>query len=148
MPDHTHRFDRDLGRNPANHVILSPVTFLRQAAALYPDRDAIIHGRRRYSYRAFYERSCRLGHALQARGIGVGDCVAIMAPNIPEMLEAHNGVPMIGAVLNSLNIRLDPKTIAFILEHGQAKLVLCDREFAPTIEKALQLMDQTCPRPA
>jgi len=130
-------FEQNLQSNAANYVPLTPVSFLLRAAQLRPDHTAIIHGDRRYSYREFYQRSCQLGSALHQRGVGIGDCVAIMGANTPEMLEAHNGVPMIGAVLNSLNIRLDAATIAFILNHGDAKVLLTDREFSPVIKAAL-----------
>jgi fatty-acyl-CoA synthase len=138
-------FDRDLDRNAANFTALTPLTFLDRAAAVYPDRPAVIHGARRYSWRQTAERCRRLGSALARRGIGRGDTVAIMAPNIPEMIEAHFGVPMTGAVLNALNIRLDAETIAFQLGHGGAKLLITDREFSPVVAKALALM--TGPRP-
>ena len=126
-----------LRANQANHQPLTPVSFLRRAAAVYPDKVAVIHGERRFTYRDFHERACRLASALAKRGIAKGDCVAVMAANTPEMLEAHYGIPMLGAVLNSLNIRLDPATIAFILNHGGAKCLLTDREFSPTIRAAL-----------
>ena len=135
-------FSTQLDKNAANYVALSPVSFLRRAAAVVPEHTAIIHGERRYSYAEFWQRSCRLSSALQKRGIGVGDCVSIMAANTPEMLEAHNGVPMIGAVLNSLNTRLDAKTIAFILDHAESKLLITDREFADTIKAALALVER------
>ena len=121
----------------ANFEPLSPVSFLHRAAALFPGKTAVIHGERRIDYRSFRGRCCRLASALAGRGIGKGDCVAIMGANTPEMLEAHYGVPMLGAVLNSLNIRLDAKTIAFILDHGEARCLLSDREFSPTIRAAL-----------
>ncbi|MEC9330227.1 MAG: acyl-CoA synthetase [Pseudomonadota bacterium] len=135
-------FNDQLDQNKANFAPLSPVSFLRRAAQIAPGYTAIIHGERRYTYRQFWERSCRLASALTRRGIGPGDCVAIMAANTPEMLEAHNGIPMIGAVLNSLNIRLDAGTIAFILEHGQARVLITDRAFSSTIDEALQKVDR------
>ena len=98
----------------------------------------MIHGAARFTYREFYGRCRRLADALRRRGIGRGDTVAIMAPNVPALLEAHYGVPMAGAVLNALNYRLDARTIAFILEHGEAKLLIADREFAPTVKAALE----------
>ncbi len=134
-------FDRDLERSPANHAPLTPLSFLRRAAAVYPDKTAVIHGERRLSYREFQERVTRLAAALAGRGIGPGDCVALMAPNVPAMLEAHYAVPMLGAVLNALNFRLDAATIGFILEHGEAKVLITDTEFAPTIEPALGQME-------
>ncbi len=133
--------ERDLGRNPANSAPLTPLSFLRRTAAVYPDKTAVIHGAQRYSYRALYERACRLASALKRRGIGRGDTVAIMAPNTPAMLEAHYGVPMAGAILNPLNIRLDSGTIAFILEHGEAKVLLSDREFSGTVKGAHARME-------
>jgi fatty-acyl-CoA synthase len=130
-------FDSGLDRNEANHVALSPVSILTRAARVYPDRIAVAHGERRYSYAALAERCRRLASALARRGIGRGDTVAIMAPNIPAMIEAHYAVPGIGAVLNPLNIRLDAASIRFILDHGQAKLLLVDREFSAVVRTAL-----------
>jgi fatty-acyl-CoA synthase len=135
-------FETGLERNPANYVPLSPVSFLQRAATICPDKTAIIHGERQYSYREFWQRSCRLASALAKRGIGVGDCVAIMGANTPEMLEAHNGIPMLGAVLNSLNIRLDADTIAFILNHGEAKVLLTDKAFSSTIKPAVAQLER------
>ena len=135
-------FDANLQQQEANFEPLSPVSFLRRAAQIAPAHTAVIHGDRRYTYAQFYERSCRLASALSRRGIGQGDCVAIMGANTPEMLEAHNGVPMLGAVLNSLNIRLDPRTIAFILEHGEAQVLLTDCGFSDTVREALALIDR------
>jgi len=135
-------YDAGLARTPANTAPLTPLTFLRRAAAVYPDKTAVIHGSWRCDYRTLYERCCRLASALSARGIGRGDTVAILAPNIPAMLEAHYGVPMTGAVLNSLNFRLDAASIAFILEHGEAKAVLVDRELAGTMAAALDRLER------
>jgi fatty-acyl-CoA synthase len=128
-----------LRRRPANHTPLSPLSFLARAAAIYPDKIAVIHGAREISYAEFHARCRRLADALRRRGIGVGDAVAIMAPNIPAMLEAHYGVAMAGGVLNALNYRLDARMIAFILDHGGAKIVLADREFSATMSAALAL---------
>jgi fatty-acyl-CoA synthase len=128
-----------LRRSAANYAPLSPVSFLARAAAIYPDKTAIIHGSRRISYAEFYERCRRLADALRQRGIGPGDVVAIMAPNVPAMLEAHYGVAMASGVLNALNYRLDARSIAFILDHGGAKIVLSDREFAAVMGEALSL---------
>ena len=114
-------FDHDLDRTPANYVPLSPVSFLVRTAAIYPDRIAVIHGERRITYAQFLDRARRLAGALAAAGIGKGDTVAIIAPNVPEMLEAHNAVPMLGAVLCPINTRLDAAAIAFILQHGEAE---------------------------
>lgn len=130
-------FEQNLDQNQANSAPLTPVSFLLRAAAVYPDKTAVIHGDRRYSYKELGERSRRLASALAGRGIGRGDTVALMAPNIPAMLEAHYGVLMLGAVLNALNIRQDPETIAFILQHGGAKVLITDREFSGVIAAAL-----------
>ena len=131
-------FDQDLDRTTANHVPLSPVSFLTRTAAIYGPRTAIIHGEQRYTYAQFLERVRRLASALARVGVGKGDTVAIMAPNIPAMLEAHYAVPSLGAVLCSINIRLDAGAIGFILGHSEAKVVLIDPEFAPVMEEALR----------
>jgi fatty-acyl-CoA synthase len=132
-------YDTHLGKNPANYVPLSPLSFLERAASVYPKRLSIVHGSQRFTWTETYARCRRLASALKRRGIGKGDTVAIMAPNIPAMAEAHFGVPMAGAVLNALNYRLDAATIAFILEHGEAKALITDTEFAPVIKEALRL---------
>ncbi len=137
MSDTPSPYSTGLERNPANHVALSPLGFLSRTAAVFPDRLAVVHGARRYRWAETYARCRRLASALRRRGIGKNDTVAVMATNTPECLEAHFGVPMAGAVLNALNIRLDAATIAFILEHGEAKALITDREFSPVIEKAL-----------
>ncbi|MCC7048809.1 MAG: acyl-CoA synthetase [Alphaproteobacteria bacterium] len=122
---------------PANYVPLSPLTFLANAAETFPGKPAVIHGDRGFTYAQFFERARRLASALRKRGIRRGDTVAIMSPNQPAMLEAHFGVPAAGAVLNPLNYRLDAATIAFCLEHGEAKLLLTDGEYAPVVADAL-----------
>jgi fatty-acyl-CoA synthase len=127
-----------LDRNAANYVPLTPVTFLRRSADVYPDKTAVIHGERRYSYREFQDRCRRLASVLAARGVGRADTVAVMAPNVPALLEAHYAVPALGAILNALNYRLDAATIAFCLEHGGAKVLITDREFAPVVADALR----------
>ena len=132
-------FDQNLDRTPANHVPLSPVSFLARAARIYPNRVAIIHGERRITYGQFLDRARRLASSLAQAGVGKGDTVAIMAPNTPEMLEAHNAVPMLGAVLCAINIRLDAGAIGFILQHSEAKVVLVDREFAPVMRAGLAI---------
>lgn len=135
-------YDRGLDRNHANYVPLSPLTFIERAASVYPERTAVIHGDLRRSWRETYQRCRRLASALAQRGVGKGDTVAVMLPNIPEMLEAHFGVPMIGAVLNTLNVRLDAEAIAYMLDHGQAKVLITDREFSGTIAKVLELVEK------
>ena len=129
-----------LERGRANFAALTPLSFLQWAAHVYAGKTAVIHGERTFTYAELYARCRRLASALSGRGIGRGDGVAIMAPNVPAMLEAHYGVPMVGAVLNPLNYRLDPRSIAFILNHGQARVLIADREFSSTIEEALRLL--------
>ena len=126
-----------LAPRSANFAPLSPLGFLSRAAAVYPDKLAVVDHATGFSYRAFYWRCRRLADALRRRGITRGDTVAVMAPNVPALLEAHYGVPMTGAVLNALNYRLDARSIAFILAHGQAKLLIADREFSPIVGEAL-----------
>ena len=138
----SHPYETGLDKNPANFVALSPIGFLLRTAAIYPERTAVIHGGRRYTWHQSLGRVRRLASALAARGIGRGDTVALMAPNVPEAFEAHFGVPMAGAVLNALNIRLDAETIAFILKHGGARVLITDTEFSPTIARALALLDE------
>ncbi|OYX88557.1 MAG: acyl-CoA synthetase, partial [Xanthobacter sp. 35-67-6] len=132
-------YDQDLDRNAANHQPLTPLGFLERTAAIFPDHSAVVHGAVRRSYRDLYARSRRLASALEKAGIGTGDTVAVMLPNIPAMVEAHYGVPMCGAVLNALNTRLDAAILAFILDHGEAKVLITDREFSPVIKAALAI---------
>ncbi len=132
-------YDRDLDKNPANYEPLSPLSFLRRTAEVFPHRLAVVHGAWRYDYATLYVRCRRLASALARRGIRRGDTVALIAPNTPAHLEAHFGVPATGAVLNSINTRLDPAAIAFILDHGEAKVLFVDREFAAVAEQALAL---------
>jgi fatty-acyl-CoA synthase len=141
-----------LARNAANFAALTPLSFLARAAHIYPDKIAVIEpapaqagGDRRFTYGEFYARCRRFADALRRRGIGAGDTVAVMAPNVPALLEAHYGVPMAGAVLNALNYRLDARTIAFILGHGGARLLVADREFAATVRDALARCDAPPP---
>jgi len=134
------KFEHGLSRQRANFVPLTPVSFLRRAASVFPDKTAVIHGDLAYSYRTFYERCRRLASALEQRGIIRGDTVSVMAPNVPALLEMHYACPMIGAVLNAINIRLDAGTVAFILEHGESKLVITDRSLSDTIGPALEAL--------
>ena len=131
-------YDLDLPKNPANYRPLTPLTFLERAADVYPDHIAIIHGALRRTYRDFHARSKKLASALAKRGIGRGDTVAVLLANTPAMLECHYGVPMTGAVLNTLNTRLDAAIISFSLDHGEAKVVIVDREFSKIMKAALQ----------
>lgn len=135
-------FDQALGKTAANHLPLTPISFLAWAARVYPNKTAVIHGGRQYTYSEFAERCRRLASALKRRGIAKGDTVAIMSPNAPPMLEAHYGVPMTGAVLNALNFRLDAPTLAFTLAHGEAKLLITDKEFSPVIKQALAALER------
>lgn len=130
-------FEKNLDKNAASSQPLTPLTFLAWSASVYPAKTAVIHGERHYSYREFSERCTRLASALSKRGIGFGDTVSLMAPNVPAMLEAHYAVPMAGGVLNALNYRLDATTIAFILNHAETKILITDREFSPVIKDAL-----------
>ena len=135
-------YDADLDRCDANYVSLSPLSFLGRVARVYPDHPSVIHGGTRWTWRETAERCNRLASALTKRNIGPGDTVSVMAPNIPALYESHFGVPMTGAVLNALNIRLDAKTLAFILEHGEAKVLITDTEFSPVIKDALRICNQ------
>src|SRR2546421_7525801 len=132
-------FDHNLERNAANYAALTPLSFLERAAYVYPHRVSVIHGAERHTWAETYARCRRLAGALAKRGIGVGHTVAAMLPNTPPMYECHFGVAMTGAVLNTLNTRLDSQAIAFMLEHGETRLLITDPEFAPTIEAALKL---------
>jgi fatty-acyl-CoA synthase len=133
-------YDTDLDKCPANYQPLTPLSFLVRSAQVYPDHVAIIHGRRRVSYAEFYARSRQLASALARAGIGKGDTVAVLLANTQAMLECHYGVPMLGAVLNTLNTRLDAATIGFSLDHGEAKVFIVDKEFSKLGQGALELM--------
>jgi len=130
-------YDRDLDKNPANYQPLTPITFLARAAAVFPKRIAIVHGALRRTYEEFYARSRRLASALELAGIKRGDTVSVMLANTPAMLEAHYGVPMMGAVLNTLNTRLDAAILAFTLDHAESKALIVDREFSQLMRQAL-----------
>jgi fatty-acyl-CoA synthase len=132
-------YETDLDRKAANFQPLTPLSFLERAASVFPDHTAIIHGRLRRSYAEFYARARRLGSALAKRGIKRGDTVSAVLANTPAMLEAHYGVPMTGAVLNTINTRLDAATIGFILDHGEAKVLIADREFSTVVKEAISL---------
>ena len=137
MNANTNPFETDLDKNAANHAPLTPLSFIERAAYVYPKRTSVIHGARRYNWQETYARCRRLASALVKRGIGVGDSVAVMLANTPEMYECHFGVPMTGGVLLSLNTRLDAEAIAFMLGHGGAKVLITDREFSATVKGAL-----------
>jgi fatty-acyl-CoA synthase len=138
-------FDQDLPQTPANHAPISPLSFIERTAEVYPTRLAIVHGDLRQDWATTYRRSRQLASALTQAGIGKNDTVAVMLPNTPPMVEAHFGIPMAGAVLNALNTRLDPETVAFMLDHGEAKAVIVDPEFAGVMSKALALRQSTQP---
>ncbi|WP_209286705.1 acyl-CoA synthetase [Marinobacterium alkalitolerans] len=138
MNDHN-PYALGLDQNPANFAALTPLSFIARTAAVFPQRTAVVHNQVRRNWAQTYSRCRQLASALQQRGIGKGDTVAVMAPNLPEVFEAHFGVPMAGAVLNALNIRLDAEAIAFILQHGEAKVVIVDREFSDVISRAIKI---------
>ena len=141
----THPYQQGLEKNSANFVALSPLSYIERSAHVYPDRLAVIYGEHRQTWATTYNRCRKLASALQARGVGAGDTVAVMLPNVPAMLEAHFAVPMAGAVLNTLNTRLDAEAIAFMLQHGEATVLLTDREFASVVEKALAILGDKRP---
>ena len=132
-----HMYDTNLDKNDANFTPLSPLSFLIRAAEVYLNRTSIIHGKKQFTWSETYKRSKQLASALSKRGIGKGDTVAVLCFNTPEIYETHFGVPMIGAVLNTINIRLDVDTISYILEHGEAKALITDNELSPTIKQVL-----------
>jgi fatty-acyl-CoA synthase len=138
----TRAYEIDLDRNEANYTPLTPLSLIARAAYVYPNQLAAVHGERRYTWAETYARARRLASALKRAGIGNGDTVTLMAANTPEMLEAHFGVPMSGGVLNTLNTRLDAEAIAFMLKHGEAKVLITDTEFAPTVKAALRKLER------
>ncbi len=139
------KFEQHLGKTAANHAPLTPLSFIERAAAVYPQRLAVVDGARRLTWNDTYTRCRRLASALARRDIGSGDTVAVMLPNVTAMYEAHFGVPMCGAVLNAINIRLNAEAIAFMLEHGEAKLLIVDTEFSDTAGRALSLLKTKIP---
>ncbi len=138
-------YDQDLPRTEANYAALSPLSFIQRTAEVYPQRLAVVHGDLRRSWAEVFSRCRQLASALERHGIGKGDTVAVMLPNTPPMVEAHFGIPVTGAVLNALNTRLDAETLAFMLDHGEAKVVIVDPEFAGSMQKALTLRQATTP---
>ena len=133
------KYEQGLDKNTANFTALTPLSFIERTARVFPDHTAVVHGDTRRSWIETYQRCIKLASALKRRGVKKGDTVAMMLPNVPAALEAHFGIPMCGAVLSALNIRLDAKTIAFILDHGETEILFTDKEFAPTIKEALLL---------
>ena len=138
-------YEHGLERREANHVPLSPLTFLKRAARVYPNKVAVIHGDWRITYAQLHERCVRLASALAKAGVGSGDTVAIMAPNVPAMLESHYGVAMVGAVVNTINTRLDAPAIGFGLRHSAAKLLIADRDYSESIRAAVQGLEAPPP---
>ena len=138
-------FDQGLDKNSSNFIPLSPITFLVRAKDVYPDYEALVYGDRKYTWKQVYERSTQFASSLEKQGIGLGDTVSVLAANTPELFEAHYSIPMTGAVINTINIRLDPHTIAYILDHSDAKLFIMDTQFSPTIKKALELVSKKIP---
>jgi fatty-acyl-CoA synthase len=134
-------YNQDLGKHAANYLPLTPLGFLERSADVYPDRMALIHGKHRYTWRQVYARCRQLAHALSKRGIGTGDTVSIMAPNVPAHFEVYFGVPMTGAIISGLNTRLDAPAIAHMLKHSETRLLIADRQFSHIIGPALQLLD-------
>ena len=130
-----------LDKNPANYVALSPLSFIERTASVYPARTSVVHGARVFNWSQTYTRCRQLAGALAAKGVAKGDTVAVMLSNVPAMFEAHFGVPMVGAVLNTLNTRLDAEAIAFMLGHGEAKVLITDPEFANVVAAALEMLD-------
>ncbi len=142
VPGNANPYDIDLDRNPANYAPLTPLTFIERAGCVYPSHLSVVHGSRRFTWAQTYARCRRLASALAVRGVGPGQTVAAMLANTPEMNECHFGVPMAGAVLNTLNTRLDAEAIAFMLNHGGARVLITDREFSETIAQALAKTDK------
>ena len=145
MTTATNPYEMDLDRNDANFVALTPLTYLERSAAIWPDKVAIVHGEIRRTWAETAARCRRLASALTKHGLGKGATVAFIAANTPELFEAHFGVPLMGGVLNAVNTRLDPEAIAFILNHGEAKIVFVDREFSKVTKAALALMETKIP---
>ena len=129
------KYNKGLEKNSANYVSLSPISFLFRAAEVYPERVAIIYNSHSETWADILQRACGLASSLQRLGVGKGDTVAVMAANTPEMYHCHFGVPMTGAVLNTLNTRLDSNAIAYMLRHGEAKVLITDTAFSKTIER-------------
>ncbi|VAV86433.1 3-methylmercaptopropionyl-CoA ligase of DmdB1 type [hydrothermal vent metagenome] len=139
------QYDRDLGKTSANYQPLTPLTFLARAASVYHDHIAVVHGNSNFTYKQFYQRCRQLGSALAKAGIGKNDTVSVMLANTPPMLEAHYGVAMCGAVVNTMNTRLDAKVIAFLLDHAETKVLIVDKEFSIVVKEALSLTQTARP---
>ena len=131
-------YNKDLDKNKANYIPLSPLTFIERIKDVYPNYEALIYGKRKYTWLDVYKRVIKFASALEKIGIGQGDTVSIMAANTPELFEAHYSIPMTGAVINTINTRLDTKTVAYILKHSDAKVFIVDRQFNKIVKKALE----------
>ena len=138
-------FEKDLHKNSSNFVPLSPISFLERVKDVYPDYEALVYEDRKYTWKQVYDRSTQFASSLEKQGIGLGDTVSILAANTPELFEAHYSIPMTGAVINTINTRLDPQTVAYILEHSDAKLFIVDTQFSPIIKKAFELLKKEIP---
>ena len=138
-------FTKNLVKNSANYIPLSPITFLERARDIYPNYEALVYGNRQYTWKQTYNRCIQFASALKKQGIGLGDTVSVLAANTPELFEVHYSIPMTGAVINTINIRLDSQTIAYILEHSDAKLFIVDTQFSPTIKKSLEQINKKIP---
>ena len=132
-------YETNLNKNDANYVPLTPLTFLKRAYEIYPNYEAVIYEDRKYTWAQVYKRTVKFASALNKIGVSKGDTVSFLAFNTPEIFEGHYSVPMTGAVLNTINIRLDAKTIAYILEHSEAKVLVVDRQLHVEVKKALNL---------
>ena len=139
------QFSTDLNKNKANYVPLTPLSFITRAKDIYPNYESVVYGDRSYTWLETYNRCSKFASALTKKGIGLGSTVSIIAANTPELLEAHYSIPMTGGVVNTINTRLDAQTIAYILEHSDAKLLITDTQFSPTIKKALSIYGKKIP---
>ena len=135
-------YDKNLEKNKANYVPLTPISFLERTKDIYPNYQAVFYKKRTYTWKQVYERSTKFASALEKHGIKKGDTVSIMAANTPELFEAHYSVPMTGAVLNTINTRLDAKTVSYILNHAETKVLIVDRQFHSVVNKALESLDK------
>ena len=133
------QFSTGLDKNKANYIPLSPLSFITRAKDIYPNYDSVVYGNRSYTWLQTYNRCTKFASALTKQGIGLGSTVSIIAANTPELLEAHYSIPMTGGVVNTINTRLDAETIAYILDHSDAKILITDTQFSPTIKKALSI---------
>ena len=135
-------YDTNLDKNGANHIPLTPLSFLERAKDVYPDYEAIVYEDRKYTWREVFKRATKFASALEKIGVGKGDTVSFLAFNTPEIFEGHYSVPMTGGVLNTINIRLDANTIAYILKHSDAKVLVVDRQLHVEVKKALTILDK------